>query len=130
MSLCESGMGAGHPVPQSAERTLTTSGFTDFFSAKCLTVPNRDRAVSKDNDLLVLRQLDQPLNHGLLIALVKRGYWIVEDKRGLVAFACDVGQKCRNGNDPIFSLAQDIGETTLRGTSKLELMKDSALGDF
>ena len=96
-------------------------------------MPDRSQqgqAVSKDNDLLVLRQLDQPLNHGLLIALVKRGYWIVEDKRGLVAFACDIGQKCRNGNDPIFSLAQDIGETTLRGTSKLELMKDSALGDF
>ena len=86
--------------------------------------------MSKDNDLLVLRQLDQSLNHGLLIALVQRGYWIVKDKRGLVALAGDVGQKCRNGNDPIFSLAQHIGEPILRGPSKLELMKDAALGDF
>ena len=38
MSLCESGMGAGSPVPQSAERMLTTSGLMVFFSAKCRTV--------------------------------------------------------------------------------------------
>ncbi|MNV38757.1 hypothetical protein D3C71_1303200 [compost metagenome] len=37
-------------------------------------MPDRSQqgqAVSKDNDLFILRQLDQPLNHGLFIALVK-----------------------------------------------------------